>query len=78
MNVADAVAFAVELGKSGDAHDCLVQNYFQFVSGRTEDPKVDACAVTALRDSLSGPQGSIKNMLRASALAPSFRYRRIQ
>jgi hypothetical protein len=73
-NVADAVALGAELAKSGDVHACLAQNYFEFVSGGQED----ACAVTSLRESLSGPKGSIKSMLRASAVQRSFRYRRVQ
>jgi hypothetical protein len=75
--VADAVALSQAIAQSGVAHDCMVQNYFQFVHGRAVDPNGDGAEVTSLTGALHGQGGTIKQMLRASAMQPSFRTRKV-
>jgi hypothetical protein len=74
------LANAVELGQyladSGKAHTCMVRNYFEFVTGRKESDTADGCTLEDLHQKLSAPGGSIKAMLKESAMQNTFRQRK--
>jgi hypothetical protein len=71
----DAVGLGTALTQSGAAHSCMVKSYFEFVTGRQNDA-ADGCELSSLHGTLTSPTGSIKQMIRASVLSPSFRRRR--
>ena len=74
------LANAVELGKyiadSGQAHTCMVRNYFEFVTGRKEDESADGCTLEELHQKLAASGGSIKAMLKQSVMQQAFRQRK--
>jgi hypothetical protein len=74
--IADGVALSARIAESGKADVCLVRNYFSFANGRVGDDKADGCDLEHLQVALTG--GSIKQMLRASVLLPSFRQRLVK
>ncbi len=76
--ISGAVEMSEYLAETNALDTCFVTNYFEFVTGREPDPKTDGCDVVALRGQLEASGGSIKGMLRASALADSFRRRMVQ
>jgi hypothetical protein len=76
--IADGVELGARIAESGKADACLIKNYFSFVNGRAADDSADACDLAHLRDALTGSGGSIKQMLRESVMAQSFRQRRLK
>jgi hypothetical protein len=77
-DVPDGVALGAYLAQSGEAHVCMVRNYFEYVNGRQEDDTADGCDLESLHQKLWASGGSIKNMLRDSVMLQSFRERAIQ
>jgi Protein of unknown function (DUF1588)/Protein of unknown function (DUF1592)/Protein of unknown function (DUF1585) len=75
--LADAVELGEHLAESGQADACFVENYFEFVTGRSADAKTDGCDLVHMRDKLTAPGGSIKAMLMESVLQESFRRRKV-
>jgi hypothetical protein len=73
--VADAIELGAYLAESGVVHKCMVQNYFQFVTGRAGDDKKDGCDLEDLRGKLV--EGSIREMLKETVMQQSFRQRKV-
>jgi hypothetical protein len=76
--VSDAVELAELLAGSGQVHTCMVRNYFELVTGRSGDPEADGCDLVGLQDALAGDGGTIRKMLVASVMQPSFRQRLVK
>jgi hypothetical protein len=76
--LADATELGEHLAASEQAGSCMVLNYFEFGTGREPDPETDGCDLVGMREELGADKGSIKAMLRASVMLPSFRRRLIK
>jgi hypothetical protein len=76
--ITDAIDLGEHLAQSGAVHGCMVQQYFGFLAGRKIDRDGDGCDLEALSTALTGTDGSIREMLKASALLPSFRQRKLK
>jgi hypothetical protein len=59
---------------SGKGEACLARNFFRFTFARWEDLGADGCTLESLRAPLSRG-GTIPELSRAAALAPSFKRR---
>jgi hypothetical protein len=75
----------LELGRaiasSGRAESCFAKKYFRFTYGRIEGQvsevsEIDRCRAGFLESRLTGPAGSIREMIRSIVDLPSFRLRR--
>lgn len=72
-DVHDLLAYIVESGK---AEQCFARQYVRFAYGRDEEPARDGCALESVRASLEDGD-SLQHALRALALRPEFRQRRV-
>jgi Protein of unknown function (DUF1592)/Protein of unknown function (DUF1588)/Protein of unknown function (DUF1587)/Protein of unknown function (DUF1595)/Protein of unknown function (DUF1585) len=70
----------VQLGKvvagSERGQACVVAKTFRFAMGRTEDPGVDGCSLSALQAGFQGTNFSFPKLLTAFVTSDAFRYRR--
>jgi len=62
--------------ESGKGEACFARQYVRFAYGRREDPKTDGCLLEAIRKAVREPKG-LRNALKAPALMPEFRLRRV-
>jgi hypothetical protein len=70
-------ALAEAILRSGKGEACFARQYVRFTYGRAEDLARDGCTLEAIRTALAGP-GGLREALRAPALEPGFRERRIE
>jgi hypothetical protein len=62
---------------SGKADACLARQYVRFTFASWDDPEQDGCMLEELRTTLANG-GSLRELLRAIALAPEFAQRRFE
>jgi hypothetical protein len=62
--------------ESGKAEMCLSRRYFRYSFRRHENLEQDSCTLEALRQELTKPNGSIKQLLKKVANTPTFRLRK--
>ncbi len=62
--------------ESGKGEACFARQYVRFTYGRPEDLKADGCLLESIRKSAREPKG-LRNALKAPALTPEFRLRRV-
>jgi hypothetical protein len=60
--------------RSGKGEACFARQFVRFAQGRMEDERSDGCALESIRTALA-EQRSLRQALRASLLAPTFRQR---
>jgi hypothetical protein len=61
------------IAESGKVEACLARNYFRYTFARWEDANLDACALEELRVALES--GSLRDLLRVTAIGKAFRVR---
>ncbi len=66
-----------QLANSQTAPKCFVTEWYEYAVGRTEDNN-DGCSMNAGFNGLTRTNGSVIDMIRETALSPSFRLRRVQ
>jgi hypothetical protein len=76
--IANAVDLGAYIAETNAADACMVENYFEFVTGRSPDPKADGCDIVDMYDRMTAEDGSIQSMLRATVMRESFRRRLVQ
>lgn len=76
--VDDGVQFSAILGSAPEFTSCFVRHYFRYTESRSENLSTDGCALQELESSLDRPaDGSLKNMIVATAKSSSFKRRQI-
>ena len=75
--VTGGAQFGEALGQSPTAAACFVNQWYQYAAGRVEEDN-DGCSMNGAYDALTKSGGSIQEMIRATALSPSFSVRKVQ
>lgn len=73
---ADAIELSGLVASSAKVEACFTRHYFRFTHRRVEDVERDGCALENMRQVLA-EGGSVADLLRAAALDPEFRVRRL-
>lgn len=74
--VEDGIELSAMLGRSAKVEACFTRQYFRFTHRRLEHIERDGCALERMRQTLA-EGGSVLDLMRASALDPEFRTRRV-
>jgi len=69
-----AVELAQKLAASDEVHNCMVQQWFTYASGRSKTT-ADGCSITGLEAAFSTSRQDIKSLLIAITQSDAFRYR---
>jgi hypothetical protein len=76
MPISTGLELSQQIADSNRAEACFSRQYYRFTFGRSESGS-DGCALEAVRAELANG-GTLRDALRAVALDPSFRSRRVQ
>jgi hypothetical protein len=68
-------SLAARLVGSEQVATCAATQWFRYAFGRSEQTLGDRCTVTALADTLAGPKGDFRQMVRATVRMAQFRNR---